>query len=524
MHRGEFFATLIAGILTFCLLLCSSAFLPVVWDEGYMAERSDGFLSWLAEGTYHDINAFCPSVEGHPCWPIMLASGKAMLPESLSPQTRLRFGAIAFFSLALAVVFYRLHYDFGRAAAVFGCLAIFLIPRVFTHAQVATWDSPLMASWLLCWAFFPLALHSGVGAVLLGGAVGLACSSKFSGLPAVLPIFAWLTLRWLGGEKFLAEKRMLLLKRAALTTVIAFGVFYALNPQCWGNVFEGIAAFFRLNLNRSLNISVLYFGQMYDLDHPLPWTNTLVWTAVTVPGGMLILFFVGLGTIVYDKEKRWPGLFLFLNFLTLLVIRALPGTPVHDGVRLFAPAFPFLALIAGLGAARLWTLLNRARRVVTRLLVLGIYASCAFNMFWYAPQWLSYYNIIIGGLPGAVRAGMEPTYFWDGLDQELIDWLNAHTEPGETVAFSAGSRRAFELRRHGETHNFEYRSFREAQEETLPVRYYVLQRRPSAEHAYDQWLTEHATPVFVKTIRRGGLGPWNLGSVPIIAVYDVSDL
>ena len=31
---------------------------------------------------------------------------------------------------------------------------------------------------------------------------------------------------------------------------------------------------------------------------------------------------------------------------------------------------------------------------------------------------------------------MEPTYFWDGLSDEAIDWLNDHTPPGRSVRFA----------------------------------------------------------------------------------------
>ena len=44
---------------------------------------------------------------------------------------------------------------------------------------------------------------------------------------------------------------------------------------------------------------------------------------------------------------------------------------------------------------------------------------------------LSYYNALIGGLSGAARAGMEPTYYWDAVTPEVRDWLNAHTEAGD---------------------------------------------------------------------------------------------
>ena len=55
----------------------------------------------------------------------------------------------------------------------------------------------------------------------------------------------------------------------------------------------GCATFFALNLNRgdrpSHNITTQFFGRIYNLDYPLPWYNTLVWTAITVSPLMVLL-------------------------------------------------------------------------------------------------------------------------------------------------------------------------------------------------------------------------------------------
>ena len=36
-------------------------------------------------------------------------------------------------------------------------------------------------------------------------------------------------------------------------------------------------------------------------------------------------------------------------------------------------------------------------------------------------------------------AGMEPTYYWDALDGEVLGWLESHTGGGEKVWFGSGS-------------------------------------------------------------------------------------
>ena len=43
--------------------------------------------------------------------------------------------------------------------------------------------------------------------------------------------------------------------------------------------------------------------------------------------------------------------------------------------------------------------------------------------------------MLVGGVRGAASLGMEPTYWWDALDNEVLAWINRH--PGEPVAFSS---------------------------------------------------------------------------------------
>ena len=90
------------------------------------------------------------------------------------------------------------------------------------------------------------------------------------------------------------------------------------------------------------------------------------------------------------------------HWLFLLILRALPHVPGHDGVRLFLPAFGVLALLGGLGA-RSASRIGRAdgpRWRIAAALLEGA-ASIAVMM----PVPLSYFSPIVGGLPGATKLG-----------------------------------------------------------------------------------------------------------------------
>jgi hypothetical protein len=130
-------------------------------------------------------------------------------------------------------------------------------------------------------------------------------------------------------------------------------------------------------------------------------------------------------------------------------------------------------------------------------------------LYLYGPQWLSYYNLLIGGLRGATALGMEPTYYWDSLDGPVLDWLHRHTPEDSKIRFAAPSWANLELMRRWGTLHREYR-------EEAPGRFawYVLQRRPSAASDADRWLIEHARPEFRKR-----LGACYLRDVSLLEVY-----
>ena len=202
-------------------------------------------------------------------------------------------------------------------------------------------------------------------------------------------------------------------------------------------------------------------------------------------------------------------LLVLLNGLTLLVVRALPGVPVHDGVRLFLPSFAFLAALAGIGTQEvfLWAV-ERGRRIRTGAALLLLFVACSFNVWLYAPQWLSYYSLLIGGLPGAEAVGMEPTYWWDALDGDVLDWLHAHTAKDDKIRFAAPSHdNLLWMSRWG--------VLRRGWHASHPGRYrwYVVQHRPSAWQPRDRWLLENAVAVYRKTL---------LG-VPLLSVYSHDD-
>ena len=196
----------------------------------------------------------------------------------------------------------------------------------------------------------------------------------------------------------------------------------------------------------------------------------------------------------------------------------MPNAPGHDGERQFLPAFAFLACLSGIGLVAIRSWLDRFARPwlarISHVAVLVVAVSAAGWSTWqYHPLQLSYFNALIGGLSGAYRAGMEPTYYWEAVTPDVRGWLNSHTAEGRTVAFAFPAVTFEYLHQWGLLHP-DPLSLRR------PPQWYVVMNRPGhlryPSRTIGQFLFDHARPAFVKTLETAP-------DVPLVAIYSGED-
>ncbi|MEW4569999.1 glycosyltransferase family 39 protein [Tautonia sp. JC769] len=528
---------LVAGSLAFLLLALTEPMLAIAWDEGYTLGRERRIRAWLT--ALADPSGFAATwspparelvqQDGHPppgrspvvpptpeqldtrsklfdpeviayFWPfareephghpplyaILGLAGDVLTPWR-GDLARARLGPMLLMSLAVGAVFTFLDRRMGRWAAVVGASALVLQPRLFGHAHYAAYDAPLTALWVLAvLAFFGAVedrsrRNPGWGwAVLMGLVIGAASATKLTGWFIPLPLLAWTIV--------FRDRRGLLALLAA--GPVALLTIYAFNPPWWHEPVDGFARFLASNTGRgqTILIRVMYLGKIYRTPaESLPMDNTIVWTAMVTPIGFLVLALAGaIRSVVGHATERF-GVLVTLNWLFLLALRAMPNVPGHDGVRLFLPAFGMLAIAAGIGAALVVGWLGRWGKGLVAAAVVEGMVSVAVMM----PVPLSYYSPAVGGLPGAVRLGMEPTYYWDALTGDVLEWIDANTPEGRRVATATFPTSFFELNDSGKLRT------PISPRAPEPPLWFVVQNRPGALGVLEQRLLSDHEPVYV---------------------------
>ncbi len=532
-----------AGLAVACaslaLLLVSARDFGMVWDEGHTVRRERVLAEWSARfADSPGLDAFTPGAlergwpfsreepDGHPPFYALLGlAGWRLTCGRLDPLTAYRFGPMALASATLGVLYVHLARRFGRPAAWGAVGAVGLMPRAVAHAHYAHYDMPMTCLWLLAVVAYAEGLRraSGRSAVgwglAFGLAAGLASGTKFTGWFApVAPLLHTLLVgapgwvarrfngRW-GDPRGAVRPRgwppgLLVL---AVGLPMAAMVLWAIQPAWWFDPVGGVRRFLVSNLTRSQTkpIPTLYLGRVYPF--ALPWHNTLVLSAVTVPVATLALGAWG----ALASLRRWilggdAGGFLWvLSWGVLMVVRALPSAPGHDGDRLILPSLLSLGVLAGVGVGSLARSLRPRGLAWVAALAAGLPAAeGVWGVTRLYPYTLSYYNIAAGGLPGAERSGFELTYYWDAAGPEFLGWVREldRVSRGELeLRFPAPLVNVPYLREWGDLPP----GLRVAGFEPVDQPLYVLQRRRGLYHPYDTWLERHGVPVF--TVRRQGV-------------------
>jgi hypothetical protein len=468
---------LVAVVVCMVIMLATEPLLVIVWDEGYSLGREERIRQWFcamaapaafARGWKPPFEELVPpnrliaprpdemdsrsalllppavdwfwpfareEPDGHPPVYALLGLLGDVLTPGREPLQRARLGTMLVFSLTCGAIFVFFLTRFGTWPATAAAGAWIFQPHLFALAHYATYDGLLTSFWVAACLAFVKAVENDPDrpsgrprrrwVLAFAALLALSAGTKFTGWLLPLPFLAW---------------TLLYRSRAGAITLLVGGalaipLLILLIPPWWHDPLLGIDRFLRSNLTRAQTtpLKTLFLGRVYNTPEEwLPWYNTILWTLMVTPIGVLLLAFAGVFGAVSRIRRESVGTLFVIHWAFLITLRALPHTPGHDGVRQFLPAFGVLALVVGLGAS--WTV-SRLGRAGCILIVISVVEGGG-TVGVMIPVPLSYFNPMFGGLPGAVKLGMEPTYYWDALQPEILDWLNEHSSPGQKVRFA----------------------------------------------------------------------------------------
>ena len=448
LHALDYALAVLFALAGFILVVSTYRGIGFTWDEAYYYRPARKTLDWFGSILRPGEKAFGrPAIEEAfgagsaisalpaetapelPMAPKILYALGLWLAEVLSlkkPYIGMRIPVAACYGLSLLILYLLAGKYYARIGAILSALCYMAIPRVFGHAHIAGTETILNLFCLLMTYSFVMGLDRWPWSVVCAIAFGLALATKINAIFFPFPLLLWAHI----------FQRRLYANNIFAMIFVAPAVMFAIWPWLWPEPVARLTSYLNFFVTHK-GIPVQYFGVVYPYFNGVKAVNTpssypFILTVFTTPLLVLALALLGLARTVANLKKHDIGVLYLLQALAPLCLAALPFAPKYDGVRLFLPAFPFLALLAGIGGEGLAASIRGPDAVERRygpaqffatvlsVLVLG-YGVIAISA-WH-PHELSHWNILTGGLPGAYKAKMETTYWGESANEEVYAYL-----------------------------------------------------------------------------------------------------
>jgi hypothetical protein len=298
-----------------------------------------------------------------------------------------RLGVLPFFALATAIVWVWSRRVFGSMTALVSILLFTTLPPILAHGGIATTDMALtgtfMVSMLTFIYFRPTYQHS----CLVGLTVALAVISKFSALAFVPPCgLGILACWWMMRQRKESEVSWgRIAGLAALASAIVFIIIwgaYRFSRQGWIPAPEFFTGINFLRLHNARGHTSYLLGEIRQRGW---WYFFPVALFVKTPVPFLILSGIGCAVLCNPKGKNWRAFATATIAATLLLVCMTSN--INIGIRHILPIYPPLAIVAGYGAVRLWSLSGVFRVGVIALLLWQVVGGARIH-----PDYLAYFN------------------------------------------------------------------------------------------------------------------------------------
>lgn len=406
----------------------------LVVDEIFYVSHGESQLDKLLNGDLSGYRKVVDELPDHPplgkLWlGIWNDLGLTLFPPQ-GPHTHLivacaRLGSASAFAILVFLSGWLASKWYGITTGWWVSAALCALPRLWGQAHLAVIEMPITLTYVAALLTIAVAWNrdeapSTRTSVLTGITFGLALLTKIQGVLLPFPVAIWAVLRW---------------RQRAIRPILFWGLtgtamLFLGWTWFWGDPFKRFPGYLLNNTGRG-SILVTYFGQQFK-DSDVPWHYPWVIFLTTIPLGLLCLGFVGLGSTLKRGFKADQKAWLLLGgMLFPMILFSLPKVGVYDGERLFLMSFPLWGIFAGIGGGKLTSALSQRIGLHKAIIASTLLIACQFTgHFLMHPCYLSYYNLLVGGISGGEKLGLQVTYWGDGLTRDLISKAGASLPDG----------------------------------------------------------------------------------------------
>ncbi len=397
--------------LLLCAILCLTMNLyGVTLDEPVYLTAGRTYVLWAEHPFRHNLDSYWMYGREHPSFGKILGGLACYIFHDKLGTVGL-FKAFRLQNLIYCFAFCFIMYLWmqeltNKYMAIVAVLAAFFLPRMYFSAHIGMLDYPVMVLiFISSYAFWKGLTHPRhiITAAIL---TGLALETKINGAFLYVFLILWLVIAW---RKQLKERLLYILS----LIVIPPALFVLLWPWLWHHPVARVLGYF-IGLKDHVPIPLYYLGRIYS--GKVPWHYPFVLTIATLPCIML----AGIACYALAARKKAVDWFLIAGALIPLAAIAFFSPCKNDGVRLFLPAFPFIAMLASLG---IYEYFRRYTHAKLGMLAILLCLSIVFAISKYHRYQECYYNEMVA--VSHAEAAFETEYETCAY-QELVPWLNEH--------------------------------------------------------------------------------------------------
>ncbi|MDO8658380.1 MAG: glycosyltransferase family 39 protein [Candidatus Levybacteria bacterium] len=354
-------------------------------------------------------------------------------------------------SLLVFCVYFWVSKRYGIFAGVFSAISLSIYPLFLAESHYNIKDPPEAVFYSLTLLSFYNAVTKKSNKWMLISSVlfGIAWASKFNIVFAPFVMLIWLCFYIFPQIKRIKDF-LKLIPSIIYYPIISFSILVLSWPILWSSPFQNfmkVADFYR-GMGVGGGGDVRYLSIFGINTYPAQWI------LFTTPIIILFFFIFGLLYIFKQgmKEKNKTAIFILVWFLIPILRVTAPGASIYGGSRQFMEYIPAMAILAGIGALWLRTVISSFiiksinKKILKKKILLIISFLLVFSFLPAVLKLISihpnegvYFNPLIGGLKGAKE--MDMPYWGESLgnpNRQGLSWINENAEKNAKIAINYG--------------------------------------------------------------------------------------